>query len=36
MTTTEEVPMPFSPVQEAAFMPSPEKILAAAKKLAAT
>ena len=27
---------PFSPVQEAAFMPSPEKILAAVKKLAAT
>ena len=29
-------PMPFSPLQEAAFMPSPEKILAAMKKLAAT
>ncbi len=29
-------PMPFSPVQEAAFMPSPEKILAAMRKLAAT
>ncbi len=27
-------PMPFSPVQEAAFMPSPEKILAAITKLA--
>jgi 2-oxoisovalerate dehydrogenase E1 component beta subunit len=27
-------PMPFSPVQEAAFMPSPEKILAAIIKLA--
>lgn len=29
-------PMPFSPVQEAAFMPSPEKILDAMLKLAAT
>lgn len=29
-------PMPFTPVQEAAFMPSPEKILAAIRKLAAT
>jgi 2-oxoisovalerate dehydrogenase E1 component beta subunit len=28
-------PMPFSPVQEAAFMPSPEKILAAMERLAA-
>ena len=28
-------PMPFSPVQEAAFMPSPEKIAAAIRKLAA-
>jgi 2-oxoisovalerate dehydrogenase E1 component beta subunit len=27
-------PMPFSPIQEAAFMPSPEKILAAITKLA--
>lgn len=27
-------PMPFSPVQEAAFMPSPEKILTAIRKLA--
>jgi len=27
-------PMPFSPVQEAAFMPSPEKILSAITKLA--
>jgi 2-oxoisovalerate dehydrogenase E1 component beta subunit len=27
-------PMPFSPLQEAAFMPSPEKILAAITKLA--
>ena len=27
-------PMPFSPVQEAAFMPSPEKILDAINKLA--
>jgi len=26
-------PMPFSPIQEAAFMPSPEKILAAITKL---
>ena len=29
-------PMPFSPLQEAAFMPSPEKIAAAIRKLAAT
>jgi len=28
-------PMPFSPVQEAAFMPSPEKILDAIARLAA-
>jgi 2-oxoisovalerate dehydrogenase E1 component beta subunit len=28
-------PMPFSPVQEAAFMPSPDKILEAIRKLAA-
>lgn len=27
-------PMPFSPLQEAAFMPSPEKILSAIRKLA--
>jgi 2-oxoisovalerate dehydrogenase E1 component beta subunit len=27
-------PMPYSPLQEAAFMPSPEKILSAIKKLA--
>ena len=27
-------PMPFSPVQEAAFMPSPEKIVDAINKLA--
>ena len=26
-------PMPFSPIQEAAFMPSPEKIVAAIEKL---
>ncbi len=29
-------PMPFSPLQEAAFMPSPEKILATMRELAAT
>jgi 2-oxoisovalerate dehydrogenase E1 component beta subunit len=29
-------PMPFSPLQEAAFMPSPERIAAAIRKLAAT
>lgn len=34
LTPPEIPPMPFSPVQEAAFMPSPEKILAAIKKLA--
>ncbi len=34
LTPPEIPPMPFSPVQEAAFMPSPEKILAAITKLA--
>ena len=34
LTSPEIPPMPFSPVQEAAFMPSPEKILAAITKLA--
>ena len=32
--TPELPPMPFSPIQEAAFMPSPEKILTAITKLA--
>ncbi|MCZ6538705.1 MAG: alpha-ketoacid dehydrogenase subunit beta [Chloroflexi bacterium] len=34
LTPPEIPPMPFSPLQEAAFMPSPEKILAAVTKLA--
>ncbi len=34
LTPPEIPPMPFSPLQEAAFMPSPEKILAAITKLA--
>ncbi len=36
VTPPELPPMPFSPLQEAAFMPSPEKILEAMRKLAAT
>jgi 2-oxoisovalerate dehydrogenase E1 component beta subunit len=35
LTPPELPPMPFSPLQEAAFMPSPEKILAAMERLAA-
>ena len=34
LTAPELPPMPFSPLQEAAFMPSPEKIVAAIAKLA--
>ena len=34
LTGPELPPMPFSPLQEAAFMPSPEKIVAAIAKLA--
>jgi 2-oxoisovalerate dehydrogenase E1 component beta subunit len=34
LTPPEIPPMPFSPIQEAAFMPSPEKILVAIAKLA--
>jgi 2-oxoisovalerate dehydrogenase E1 component beta subunit len=35
LTPPELPPMPFSPVQEAEYMPSPEKIADAMRRLAA-